>query len=64
MSRYCNPDELRSPGGRPLCRPLIFLLRSLYPLFVLILLLGTIAWGPWVTLAGSIVAWNIVTRYA
>jgi hypothetical protein len=36
--------------------------RSLFPWVALALILGTIWWGPWVTLGLTVLWWNVVTR--
>ena len=36
--------------------------RSLFPIMALLLILGTLVWGPWVTLVLAVVWWRIVTR--
>jgi len=36
--------------------------RSLFPFVALVLILGTVLWGPWVTLILALVWWHIVTR--
>lgn len=38
--------------------------RSLFPLVALGLVLGTVLWGPWVTLVLAFAWWNVVTRVA
>jgi hypothetical protein len=38
--------------------------RSLYPLVALVLVLGTLLWGPWVTLVLTAAWWIAVTRWA
>ena len=38
--------------------------RSLFPLCALVLLLGTLWWGPWVTFALTFIWWRIVTKVA
>ena len=35
---------------------------SLFPFVALILIAGTVLWGPWVTLVLALLWWNIVTR--
>jgi len=40
------------------------LLRSLYPIVALLLLSGSLWWGPWGTLAGTVVWWRAVGRFA
>ncbi len=37
-------------------------IRSLFPLVALVLILGTFAWGPWVTLGATYLWWRIVGR--
>jgi len=39
-----------------------FLGRSLFPIAALALILGTLVWGPWVTLLLAAVWWKVVTR--
>ena len=36
--------------------------RSLFPFAALLLILGTLVWGPWVTLVLAAVWWKVVTR--
>ncbi len=36
--------------------------RSLFPVASLTLILGTMLWGPWVTLVLALVWWKVVTR--
>lgn len=36
--------------------------RSLFPFVSLALILGTVIWGPWVTLVLALVWWHVVTR--
>lgn len=36
--------------------------RSLFPIVALVLIAGTMLWGPWVTLVLALVWWNVVTR--
>lgn len=36
--------------------------RSLFPFVSLVLIAGTMLWGPWVTLVLALVWWNVVTR--
>jgi hypothetical protein len=62
--RILDAHRLRGSRGQHLGWPIAIVLRSLYPLLAIALLLGTIVWGPWVTLAASILAWNAVTRCA
>lgn len=38
--------------------------RSLFPLVALVLIAGTVLWGPWVTLVLALLWWNVVTRVA
>jgi hypothetical protein len=52
--------DLAAPP-RPLSLPM-FLGRSLFPLLTLVIIVGTLAWGPWVTLALALVAWHFVGR--
>lgn len=37
--------------------------RSLFPLLTVSILLGTLVWGPWVTLALALLTWNLVGRF-
>jgi len=39
-----------------------FLGRSLFPVVALALILGTLLWGPWVTLVLALLWWHLVTR--
>ncbi|HLU40113.1 MAG TPA: hypothetical protein VK081_12075 [Planctomycetota bacterium] len=39
-----------------------FVGRSLFPLLALTLILGTLLWGPWVTLALAVASWAVVGR--
>lgn len=36
--------------------------RSLFPIVALLLIWGTVIWGPWWTLVLTVVWWRIVTR--
>lgn len=36
--------------------------RSLFPISALVLISGTLLWGPWVTLVLAIAWWKLVTR--
>lgn len=36
--------------------------RSLFPIVALLLILGTVLWGPWVTLVLTFLWWRLVTR--
>lgn len=38
--------------------------RSLFPFAALALILGTVLWGPWVTLGLTLVWWRVVVRFA
>lgn len=38
--------------------------RSLFPFLSLAILLGTLVWGPWVSLVLALVSWRLVVRYA
>ena len=40
------------------------LLRSLFPFVALLLLSGSLWWGPWGTLVGTVLWWRIVGRFA
>jgi hypothetical protein len=37
--------------------------RSFFPILALVVILGTIVWGPWVSLFVALVVWAAVTRY-
>lgn len=37
--------------------------RSLFPIVSLVLIAGTLLWGPWVTLVLALVVWNVVGRF-
>ncbi|MEZ5962954.1 MAG: hypothetical protein R3F56_03815 [Planctomycetota bacterium] len=37
--------------------------RSLFPLLALLILAGTLLWGPFVSLALAVVTWNLVGRF-
>ena len=39
----------------------MFLGRSLFPIAAVVLITGTLWWGPWVTLALTFVWWRVVT---
>ncbi len=41
-----------------------FIGRSFFPLVAVVIILGTMVWGPWVSLALALVVWATVTRYA
>ena len=53
-----------SPATRPglMGRAGMVLGRSFLPLLVVILLAGTLVWGPWVTLLLAIVCWQLAGR--
>jgi len=36
--------------------------RSLFPLLTVLLIGGTVLWGPWVTLVLALATWNVVGR--
>ena len=36
--------------------------RSFFPIAALVLIVGTLAWGPWVTLVAAFLLWKIVGR--
>lgn len=42
--------------------PRAFLGRSLFPIATVVILGGTLLWGPWVTLGLAAVLWHIVGR--
>ena len=42
--------------------PLAFVGRSLFPIATVVILGGTLVWGPWVTLGLAAVLWHIVGR--
>ena len=57
-----QPEPL---SAHRLCIELGWLLgRSLFPLVALVLLVGTLWWGPWGTLALAFLWWRLVTRFA
>ena len=37
--------------------------RSFFPFAALVILAGTIAWGPWVSLVLAVALWRTVARY-
>ncbi len=43
--------------------PVMLLGRSLFPIFALVVILGTVVWGPWVSLAITFIWWRIVARF-
>ncbi len=50
------------PAPRPLSLH-AFVGRSLFPLITLMLIAGTVLWGPWVTLALATLTWTLVGRH-
>jgi hypothetical protein len=57
-----DPQTVSDIAGDPLA-PRMFLFRSLLPIVACVLIAGTFAWGPWVTLALTYVWWRLVTRF-
>ncbi|TAJ23664.1 MAG: hypothetical protein EPO68_02580 [Planctomycetota bacterium] len=53
---------LVAPTSPALRRVLALPARSLFPLVALLLILGTVWWGPWVTLALVALWWGVVKR--
>lgn len=39
-----------------------FVGRSLLPISAIVIILGTILWGPWVSLVLTVVWWKVVTK--
>lgn len=60
-----DPVPVRSSSAaRPLRRLGEVFGRSLFPFAALALILGTMVWGPWVTLVLAFLWWRVVTRIA
>jgi hypothetical protein len=57
-------DRPALAGKSPLSSLLLACARSLYPLAALGILLGTVIWGPWVSLLLAFAWWSFVTRFA
>lgn len=45
-------------------RVLLLPARCLFPLLALAVIVGTLFWGPWVSLALALVSWRIVGRFS
>ncbi len=55
-----DPDALRADAPRAHWSELPG--RTFLPLLVLVLLLGTLVWGPWVGLVLTLIAWQLAGR--
>ena len=62
MTRTSRSHAAVPPAAAPFAAMLVG--RSLFPIVALGLILGTLWWGPWVSLALSLTWWRIVTHYA
>ena len=66
MARPDNHTQGRRSSSLVAARavPLQLIGRSLFPITALVLILGTLVWGPWVSLGLTFVWWRIVARFA